>query len=143
MDPAAPGAWKDAWSVGRHCSGSHGPTGFPSSNPVDSIGNCPDECSSSTHTKYNEGNLITITMSIIPIRKVAYHCKAYPFGGYCGIFSLIVFDNDQGWAFAGSCDGSVGPTASPNFVELSTMTSCPPEWNPFTVDYEAGDLVLY
>ncbi len=82
-------------------------------------------------------------MSVIPIRKVAYHCKAYPFSRYCGSLSPIIFGSNQGWASVGSCNGSVGPTASPNLVKLSTMTGCPAKWNPFTVDYEAGDLVSY
>jgi hypothetical protein len=49
-----------------------------------------------------------------------------------------------GWAVAGSCDGSIGPTASPSFDKLApfaTLSGCPAEYSSSNKNYEAGDYV--
>jgi len=143
VNSATADAWKMAWTVVGHCSGSRGPTASPSYDPANSVGACPEEWSGGAHTKYEEGDLVAVTVSAVPLRQVAYRCKAWPFSGYCGQLSPLVFGGDQGWAFAGSCDGSIGPTISPNFQQLAFVPGCPAEWNPFTTDYEAGDTVAY
>eukprot|EP00584_Thalassiosira_punctigera_P002647 CAMPEP_0172527200 /NCGR_PEP_ID=MMETSP1067-20121228/1937_1 /TAXON_ID=265564 ORGANISM="Thalassiosira punctigera, Strain Tpunct2005C2" /NCGR_SAMPLE_ID=MMETSP1067 /ASSEMBLY_ACC=CAM_ASM_000444 /LENGTH=652 /DNA_ID=CAMNT_0013310885 /DNA_START=110 /DNA_END=2068 /DNA_ORIENTATION=- len=144
VNSATTDAWKRAWILKGHCSGSRGPTGAPSFDPANSVGACPDEWSAGSNTKYEEGDLVSVSVSTTPIRKVAYRCKAWPYSGHCGQYSPTVFGGDQGWTFAGSCDGSTGPTASPVFVSLTTDSSgCPAEWSASTTDYEAGDRVSY
>mmetsp|Transcript_3382 Transcript_3382/g.6143 ORF Transcript_3382/g.6143 Transcript_3382/m.6143 type:complete len:657 (+) Transcript_3382:92-2062(+) len=144
VDPATPDAWKDAWTAVGYCMGSMGPTSAPSFDPANSVGACPDEWSSGTNTKYEEGDMVSVTVSSIPLRKVAYKCKAWPFSGHCGQFNPTQFGGDQGWTLAGSCDGSIGPTASPSFDKLAlTGLGCPAEWSASSTDYEAGDMVSY
>merc|ERR1719148_424662 len=64
--------------------------------------------------------------------------------GHCGQYSPTQHGGDQGWALAGSCDGSIGPTSSPSFDVLAVDAGgCPEEWSSSTTDYEAGDVVSY
>lgn len=140
-DPATPGAWRDAWTVKGHCSGSMGPTTSPSFETLASVGACPDEWSSSDD--YEEGDMVSVSVSTTPIRKVAYKCKAWPYSGHCAQFSPEnELGGSLGWTLAGSCDGSVGPTSSPSFDKLQDIgDGCPDQWSASTTDYEAGDKV--
>jgi len=133
-------AWKDAWTVVGHCSGSIGPTSSPSFETLKTVGACPDEWSSED---YDEGDMVSISVSTTPIRKVAYKCKAWPYTPRCKQFAPGVF-GDEGWVLAGSCDGSIGPTSSPSFDKLKEFgDGCPEDWSSSTTDYEAGDKVSY
>jgi len=137
-----PGPWSVAWAVAGHCSGSYGPTGAPSFDPENSVGGCPDEWVAGDNTLYEEGDMVSVSVSTTPIRKIAYRCKAWPLSGFCGQFAPNVFGGDQGWTLAGSCDGSYGPTSSPTFDALAVVgNGCPTEWSASTTDYVAGDLV--
>jgi len=143
-DAAAPDAWKVAWTVVGHCSGSIGPTGAPSFDPANSVGGCPDEWEMGSSASYEEGDMVSVTISTMPLRQVAYRCNAWPLSGHCGQISPIEDGGDLGWTFAGSCDGSIGPTASPSFDALTVDASgCPEEWSASKTDYEAGDRVSY
>ncbi|KAL7523373.1 hypothetical protein ACHAXR_000149, partial [Thalassiosira sp. AJA248-18] len=142
VDPATPDAWKDAWTVEGYCSGSMGPTGAPSFDKLAMVGNCPDEWAAGSNIKYEEGDIVAVIVSNTPIRKVAYKCKAWPYSGYCGQFSPTQFGGDQGWALAGQCIGSMGPTSAPSFDSLTVdATGCPQEWSASSTDYEANDKV--
>jgi len=137
-----PGPWSVAWTVAGHCSGSIGPTGAPSFDPVNSVGACPGEWVAGDHTSYEEGDMVSVSVSDTPIRKIAYRCNSWPLSGFCGQFAPNVHGGDQGWTLAGSCDGSIGPTSSPSFDALTVVgDGCPQEWSATTTDYEAGDLV--
>lgn len=139
-DSSTSGAWKDAWTVAGYCSGSMGPTSSPSFNALTTVGACPDEWSSSA--EYEEGDMVSVSVSTTPIRKVAYKCKAWPYSGHCAQFSPAAYGGDLGWALAGSCDGSVGPTSSPSFDKLQDVgTGCPDAYSASTNNYEAGDKV--
>jgi len=143
-NPATPLAWKDAWTVVGYCEGSGAPTTSPVFTPAGSVGVCPDAWARGSNVAYEEGDMVSVTVSASPLRQVAYRCKAWPFSGFCGQFSPIEFGGDQGWVFAGSCDGSIGPTQSPSFDSLSsTGMGCPEMWSASTTTYEAGDLVSY
>jgi len=143
-NPATPQAWRDAWTVAGHCSGSIGPTSAPVSDTT-AIGACPPEWERGSNVKYEEGDMVSLTVSEVPLRRVAYVCKAWPMSGYCGQFRPTEYGGDQGWKLAGSCEGSVGPTASPVFVSLGDYGTpgCPEPWNVGGTSYEAGDLVSF
>lgn len=118
-----------------------GPTASPSFDALN-VGVCPDEWSSGSNVAYEEGDMVSLTVSNVPLRKVAYKCKAWPYSGYCGQFSPTEYGGDQGWALAGSCNGSIGPTASPVFQSLAEYgDGCPEDWSVSTTTYDAGDLV--
>lgn len=141
---ATSAAWRDAWTIVGHCNGSIGPTASPSVDPNTVVGSCPEEWSAGDNTKYEEGDMVSVAVSTIPIRKVAYSCRAWPLSGFCGQFSPTEFGGDQGWALKGSCDGSVGPTTSPSFDALaSSGRACPEDWSASKTDYAAGDQVSY
>merc|ERR1712029_560623 len=78
-----------------------------------------------------------------PPRHVVFRCKAWPYSGHCGQFApLDLQGGNLGWELAGSCDGSMGPTASPAFDRLGFIGSgCPGEYSASRTDYEAGDQV--
>jgi hypothetical protein len=143
VDTATRGAWKDAWTVVGYCNGSIGPTSSPTIDPATSVGVCPDEWVRGSHVAYEEGDMVSVTVSETPLRKVAYRCKAWPYSGFCGQLSPDQFGGDQGWAVAGGCDGSIGPTQSPSFDSLGMVGKCPEEWSASNTDYEAGDRVSY
>jgi hypothetical protein len=142
-NPATAGTWKDAWAVVGWCNGSIGPTASPSVDPAALLGACPEEWEGDAY-KYEEGDIVSITVSEDPLRKVAFKCKAWPYSGHCGQFSPTnELGGRLGWALAGSCDGSVGHTSSPSFDKLREAGPCPEEWSKSKTDYEAGDLVSY
>jgi len=143
-NPSTPDAWKSAWTLVGYCSGSIGPTSSPSFDPANSVGGCPEEWERGSNVSYDEGDMVNVVVSTMPLRQIAYRCKAWPLSGHCGQFSPIENGGDLGWTFAGSCDGSIGPTASPSFDALTVDASgCPEEFSASKTDYEAGDLVSF
>lgn len=144
-DPATPEAWKDAWTVVGWCDGSMGPTSSPSIDPANSVGVCPEEWEAGDNLKYEEGDMVSATVSGTPLRKIAFKCKAWPYSGHCGQHAPTEeLGGPLGWTIAGSCDGSIGPTSSPSFDKLNEVVGgCPPEYSKSYTDYEAGDLVSY
>ncbi|KAL7535401.1 hypothetical protein ACHAXR_007612, partial [Thalassiosira sp. AJA248-18] len=143
-NPATPDAWKVAWTVAGHCDGSIAPTSAPVFEDLALVGACPDEWERGDNVKYEEGDLVGMIVSDVPLRKVAFKCKAWPYSGFCGQFSPTEYGGNQGWALAGQCTGSIGPTSSPSFVTIKEVTGgCPQEWSSSTTDYEAGDKVSY
>lgn len=144
MNSATPSAWKDAWAVVGHCSGSIAPTSAPVHDTANFIGSCPEEWESGSNTKYEEGDMVSVTLSSMPLHSVAYKCKPWPFSGHCGQFSPTENGGAMGWALAGSCAGTTGPTSSPAFNALVVDTNgCPAEWSSSKTDYKSGDLVAY
>jgi len=131
--------WKSAWTVIGHCKGSIAPTTAPQFNSATSVGGCPNEWVAGE--TYEEADRVSVTVSTLPIRQVVYQCKAWPFSGFCSQFEPTAFGGDQGWALAGSCDGSIGPTASPVFSAIAVSGGCPADWKASTTTYEANDLV--
>jgi len=126
-------------------SGSIGPTSSPSFDPANSVGGCPVEWERGSAVSYVEGDMVSVTVTTMPLRQLVYRCKMWPLSGHCGQFSPIENSGDLGWTFVGSCDGSIGPTASPSFDALSVDASgCPEEFSASEeTDYEAGDLVSF
>jgi len=144
-DPATPEAWKDAWTVVGYCRGSVGPTSSPSVDAANLVGVCPEEWESGDNLKYEEGDMVSATVSDVPLRKIAFKCKAWPYSGHCGQHAPTEeLGGSLGWTIAGSCDGSVGPTSSPSFDKLNEVVGgCPDLYSKTYTDYEAGDLVSY
>jgi len=138
-----PDAWKAAWTLKGFCDGSIGPTSSPSFDELKSVGACSEDWSSGGNVKYEEGDMVSVNVSTTPLRKVSFRCKAWPFSGHCGQYSPTQFGGDQGWAFVGGCDGSIGPTASPSFDQLADGGACPDDWSSSKTDYMPGDLVSY
>jgi len=143
-NPATPDAWKVAWDLSGYCDGSISPTSSPNFDAAASMGACPDEWSAGSNIKYEEGDIVSVTVSMVPLRKVAFRCKFWPYSGFCGQYSPTNEPGGSlGWSLAGSCDGSIGPTASPSFNKLAVTTGCPAEYSLSSTVYEAGDLVAY
>ena len=86
--------WKTVWNVVGHCTGTIAPTGSPTFDPANVIG-CPDDwVKGVTH---EEGDLVAVTVSDTPLRKVAYKCKTWPSSLFCGQFDPADLDGDLGW----------------------------------------------
>ena len=84
--PATPGAWKDAWTPQGICdpnyADSTAPTSSPSFDQLDELEEgCPDVWRSTT--SYNGGDLVSLIVSDVPMRRIVYQCRGYPYGGYC------------------------------------------------------------
>jgi len=134
-------SWKDAWTIIGYCSGSIGPTSSPVFDIASSVGACPDEWVASS--PYEEGDMVSEVVSSVPSRSVVYRCRPWPYSGHCKQFAPLDSQGGSlGWVFAGSCDRSMGPTASPAFEQLGYIGSgCPAEYSRSRTDYEAGDQV--
>lgn len=142
-DNATPDAWRDAWTLLGYCSGSIGPTSAPSFDALASVGACPQEWVMGDQNSYEQDDQVSVTVSTTPIRKVVYRCKSWPNSNFCGVHAPDVFGGDLGWTLAGSCDGSIGPTASPNFDSISFISNpsgCPALFSRSNT-HEAGDRV--
>jgi len=132
------------WTLAGSCDGSIGPTASPTFDVLTSVGGCPEEWTAGDIAGYEEGDTASVTISEIPLRKIVYTCKAWPYSGFCGQFNPRADGGDQGWTLTGSCGGSIEPTASPVFVHLAGIPGgCPIAWSAATSDYEAGDVVSY
>jgi hypothetical protein len=146
VDSGTSGAWKMAWTLSGYCSGSTGPTSSPSFDPVKSVGACGPAWSSGSNVAYEEGDMVSVTVSTTPVRKVAYKCKSWPLSGHCGQYSPEdKVGGALGWTLAGSCGGTagtIGPTSSPTFDDLVVNTAgCPKEYSSSSLTYVADDLV--
>ena len=72
-----------------------GPTASPSFDPDGIIGACPDEwVVKRGGERYDEGDIVAVTVSESPERKVVYRCKAWPHSQHCGQFSPTAFGGD-------------------------------------------------
>ena len=92
--------------------------------------------------EYEEGDKVSLTVSTIPLRKVSFECKAWPYSLYCKQFKPETFGADQGWKSLGGCDGTGSPTMAPVFVSLTEIgDGCPSAWSASKTDYEGGDAV--
>jgi len=136
-DIATPGAWKIAWTAVGSCGGTIEPTGSPSFDPINNVGPCPEEWAAGSDTKYEEGDIVSVTTSTTPVRKAAFRCREWPLSGFCGQFSPTNFGGDLGWIIMGSCDGTFAPTGAPVpydgdcqyskcELEEKTITNCSP-----------------
>ena len=138
--------WKNAWEVLGYCFGTVSSTTSPNCMDIaSSVGVCPPgEWNRGSNVAYEEGDMISVTVSNSPLCKVAYVCKGWPFSGFCGQFSPTESGGDQGWTLAGGCDENIGPTASPSFDSIKKITGgCPVKWSDSTTNYKSGALVSY
>jgi len=131
-------AWKDAWIVEGHCSGTIVPTASPT---IDTdAGPCYADWLASE--EYEEGDKVSLTVSTIPLRKVSFECKGWPYTLFCKQYKPETFGADQGWKSLGGCDGTGSPTMAPVFVSLTEIgDGCPSAWSASKTDYEEGDAV--
>ncbi|EJK52208.1 hypothetical protein THAOC_28548 [Thalassiosira oceanica] len=140
-------AWKTAWTVVGYCSGTSSPTTSPSfdRDPAKHVGGCPDEWVEGTNAAYEEGDMVSVTVSTSPLRKIAYTCKTWPFSGFCGLYAPNSGrpDDQQGWRMNGSCSGSIRPTAAPSFGALNLVAGgCPRDYDENNLSgIGAGDRV--
>ena len=148
--------YKRAWQVVGYCTGA---------KPIPG-GVCPAEwAAGDAYTKYKENDQVSVVKTYVPLVKVVYKCKLWPYSWYCGLHSPIDYNGGQlGWDFVGECNpgtpvaaptpggaGSLGtpatlaptttvaPTKSPVFVSLSSVGACPPTFTEAA--YEPGDRV--
>jgi len=127
-NPATPASWKFAWSFVGRCSVS---LDSDSSSNVDQFYDeltdmgmaCPGEWESTGHFK--QGDMVSVTRSVSPLRQVIYICKTWPFSLHCPLFAPTDFGGDLSWTMAGRCDGTIAPTSSPvQFTGMSTYMKC-------------------
>jgi len=139
--------WKDAWTVVGYCSGTISPTGAPSFDPDNHVGGCPDEWKAGTNTAYEEGDMVSITVSTSPPQKIAFTCKAWPFSGFCGLYAPNsgLPDDQQGWVMNGGCSGTIAPTSAPSFGAMELVVGgCPRDYDVKNLEgIEAGDQVSF
>jgi len=137
--------WKTAWTQVGHCSGTISPTSSPSFDPANHVGGCPDEWVAGTNTAYEEGDMVSITVSTTPLQKISYTCKAWPWSGYCGLYAPNsgIQADQQGWTMNGGCSGTIAPTTAPSFGTMNLVAGgCPPDYDENNLSgIEAGDQV--
>lgn len=130
--------WKHAWELTGHCSGSRSPTTSPVFVTLAvSASGCPAEYSDSFAT-YDAGDLVALTVSIKPERKIVYKCLAFPNTGFCNLSGFRPGSQygHMAWKQTGACSGTLTPTAAPvvygglckysKCVELDSTEQCTP-----------------
>merc|ERR1739845_245592 len=118
LDPATD-YWKDAWDLIGHCNGVRSPTASPSFVEIAMLASgCPAEFSASS-TNYDAGDLVALTVSIKPERKIVYMCRDFPNNGYCNLsgFQPGSQYGHMGWKQIGACSGTLTPTAAPTVYD--------------------------
>ena len=117
----------------------------PSFDPANHVGGCPDEWVGGTNTAYEEGDMVSVTVSTTPLQKIAYTCKAWPFSGFCGLYAPNsgLPDDQQGWTMNGGCTGTISPTSAPSFGAMALVAGgCPQDYDENNLaGIEAGDQV--
>jgi hypothetical protein len=133
-----PGHWsKLGWTLTGFCEGTIAPTGSPSFNPLNEQAGCPEAFDEDA--EYEGGDKVSVdldgTISLV------WQCSSDVHQArYC---NQQVPGNEfkLGWNLLGHCEGTIAPTASPDFVALTEVgNGCPDVYDP-TTDYESGDLV--
>ncbi|KAL3783743.1 hypothetical protein HJC23_004862 [Cyclotella cryptica] len=97
------------------------------------VGGCPDEYVVSS--KYEEGDRVVV-------EGIVYQCRSWPNSAFCSMhgFEPDGINSAQAWTLLGTCDGTIAPTSSPNFVSLPDAGGCPMDYSS-DEKYEAGDKV--
>jgi len=131
--------WRMVWTVVGRCTGTIAPTGAPTFDQATVMG-CPDDWAKGT--TYEEGDLAAVTVSSIPLRKIAYRCKTWPFSGHCSMYGPADSGGDLGWTKEGGCTGTISPTSAPSFDALALVGGCPEKYST-AAEYEAGDRVVF
>ena len=86
--------WSRAWQVVGHCTGSLTTPGAV----------CPVPWASGDMNKYKENDQVSVIKSSLPLVKVIYKCKAWPYSWYCGQLSPSDSTGGTlGWDFVGDC----------------------------------------
>lgn len=138
-DPSNPAMAIAAWSDEGICDMSQPlmaptPTLTPT-HPRWSGAGCPNTWVDGA--TYKEGELATVN-------GVVYTCSSEPFvNTWCGNSNYKPGDSlywNLAWTLLGSCDGTIAPTGSPNFVSLADAGGCPDEYASVGL-YEEGDKV--
>ena len=97
---------------------------------------------------------MSVVKTYVPLVKVVYKCKEWPYSWYCGQYSPVDYNGGKlGWDFVGECNPStpgtapttpttVAPTKSPTpiFVPSINVGACPLAFVTSTA-YEPGDRV--
>eukprot|EP00571_Detonula_confervacea_P016686 CAMPEP_0172309786 /NCGR_PEP_ID=MMETSP1058-20130122/10649_1 /TAXON_ID=83371 /ORGANISM="Detonula confervacea, Strain CCMP 353" /LENGTH=366 /DNA_ID=CAMNT_0013022475 /DNA_START=89 /DNA_END=1189 /DNA_ORIENTATION=- len=128
------------WSLDGSCDGSIGPTSSPSFDSLGFISNpsgCPQEFSTSVND-YEAGDVVSITVSTSPERKIVYECRGWPNSGYCNQQGTSLDPGKTygylGWTLKGACTGSLAPSSAPQmypagqcfYTKCYTATNCSP-----------------
>ena len=76
---------------------------------------------------------------------MVWKCLDAGFSSFCGQSGFKPGDGDsmfwkQAWVLLGSCDGTISPSTSPNFISLGDAGGCPDEYQN-GIKYESGDKV--
>ncbi|EJK69004.1 hypothetical protein THAOC_09783 [Thalassiosira oceanica] len=142
--PATPGAWKDAWAPQGICDPNYAepPTSSPSFDALDvQEEGCPEVWQSST--SYYGGDLVSLVTSDVPMRRIVYQCRQYPYEGYCNQEALqpgTAYEHFA-WTVIGACNKTIAPTQAPNAYGGGGAFCDGAEPYSSTRNYDYGDAV--
>ena len=78
------------------------------------------------------------------VEGVVYKCLDAGFSSFCGQSGFMPGSDSmfwkQAWVLLGSCDGTISPSTSPNFISLEDAGGCPDEYQK-GMEYKSGDKV--
>mmetsp|Transcript_20788 Transcript_20788/g.44973 ORF Transcript_20788/g.44973 Transcript_20788/m.44973 type:complete len:597 (-) Transcript_20788:139-1929(-) len=133
-----PGHWsKLGWTLTGFCEGTIAPTGSPDFNPARDQDGCPEAFDEDA--KYEASD--KVSTPVTADTSLVWQCSSDVHQArYC---NQQVPGNEYklGWNLLGHCEGTIAPTASPDFVALTEVGNGCPDVYDKTTDYESGDLV--
>lgn len=80
---------------------------------------------------------------LVQCEGLVYKCSDSGFSSFCSQSGFKPGDSlywRQVWTLVGSCDSTISPTTSPNFIKLAFAGGCPDEYQS-GFDYDVGDIV--
>ncbi|KAL7526453.1 hypothetical protein ACHAWF_003276, partial [Thalassiosira exigua] len=136
----APGSesGKLAWiQQSSACTGAAGsgtpPTPSPWTGPGGSSG-CP--AAHSFSESYEAGDVVSVPRSGYT---AVYECSEADWQ-HCSTHDPLSHGGEQAWTLLGSCDGTISPTAAPNYASLEDQGGCPGPYDA-GAEYEEDDRV--
>lgn len=123
--------WETAWTLLGSCTGTIAPSASPMYVSITSAGGCPDAYDSTA--TYEESDKVEMN-------GLVYKCRAWPNSAWCSMdgYEPGSDNSADAWTILGYCDGTISPTASPNFVSLTDAGGCPDTFDS-DATYELGD----
>ena len=142
FDPSSPLQQSAAWNDEGECDPSLPPSPVASGQTNDSNQpkwtgkGCPKPWAADMD--YAPGDLVQR-------EGMVYKCLDAGFSSFCGQSSFKPGNGDsmfweQVWVLLGSCEGTMSPSTSPNFISLGDAGGCPDEYQ-VGFEYESGDKV--
>ena len=131
-----PGDWsKLGWTLKGYCDGTIAPTSSPVFVSLSDHNGCPETYSDSSAYEAED----KVSVELDDTYSLVYQCLSdVHLSQFC---SHAAPGTIPAWTLIGRCDGTMAPTASPNFSSLVEIgDGCPLAYDEATA-YQAGDLV--